>query len=141
MAPPTGQHDTLIAAIKADFNQRLAALAADPQQWAALLGQVAVFGTRYSFANQLLLTMQADERGITAQYFLPYGNAGRRTGWFRHGRHVRAGERAFKVWAPITRRPTAEQADAAEKTGRGVDRDPAGPGGGSSGSGWPTPSN
>src|SRR5262249_7139368 len=87
---------------------------------------VAVFGARYSLGNQLLLMMQAEERGVTPRFFLPYGNRKRRTGWFRHNRYVREGETGFKVWAALQRRPTQEQAQQWEAAGRTVRRDPDG---------------
>ena len=47
------------------------------------IDQVAHFGARYSLGNQLLLMMQADERGLTPQFFLPYGKKDRSTGWLK----------------------------------------------------------
>jgi antirestriction protein ArdC len=120
------ERDALLAKIKADFDERLARIASDPAQWVTFIEQVAVFGARYSLGNQLLLMMQAEERGVTPQFFLPYGNRTRRTGWFRHDRHVREGETGFKVWAAVKRRPTEEQAREWEAAGRKVRRDPDG---------------
>jgi hypothetical protein len=120
------ERDALLAEIKADFDARLAKMASDPAQWVTFIDQVAVFGARYSLGNQLLLMMQADERGITPQFFLPYGKKDRSTGWLKHNRQVRQGEVSFKVWAPIKRRPTEEQAAEWEAAGRTVRRDPDG---------------
>ncbi len=120
------ERDALLAAIKADFDQRLARIAADPMEWMTFIEQVAVFGARYSLGNQLLLMMQAEERGVTPQFFLPYGNKARRTGWFRHDRHVCQGQTGFKVWAAVKRRPTEDQAREWEAAGRKVRRDPDG---------------
>ncbi len=120
------ERDALLAKIKADFDERLAKIASDPQQWVTFIDQVAIFGARYSLGNQLLLMMQADERGITPQFFLPYGKKDRSTGWLKHNRQVRHGEVSFKVWAPIRRRPTEEQAAEWEAAGRTVRRDPDG---------------
>lgn len=117
------ERDELLAKIKADFDERLARIASDPRQWVTFIEQVAVFGARYSLGNQLLLMMQADERGITPQYFLPYGKKDGSTGWLRHKRQVRKGEVSFKVWAPVKRRPTEEQAQEWEAAGRKVRRD------------------
>ena len=122
----TEERDALLAAIKADFDNRLARIAADPAQWVTFIEQVAVFGARYSLGNQLLLMMQAEERGVTPQFFLPYGNRARRTGWFRHDRHVCEGQTGFKVWAAVKRRPTEDQARDWEAAGRKVRRDPDG---------------
>jgi len=63
---------------------------------------------------------------MTPQFFLPYGNRRKRTGWYRHNRYVRAGETGFKVCAAIKRRPTEEQAQQWEAAGRKVRRDPDG---------------
>jgi len=57
---------------------------------------------------------------------MPYGKKDRSTGWLKHNRQVRRGEVSFKVWAPIKRRPTEEQAAEWEAAGRTVRRDPNG---------------
>ena len=75
------ERNALLDKIKADFDERLATIASDPQQWVTFIDQVALFGARYSLGNQLLLMMQADERGITPQFFLPYGKKDRSSGW------------------------------------------------------------
>ncbi len=110
----------------ADFDARLTRMAAEPARWAEFLDTVALWGARYSSSNQLLLMMQAAERGIQPRYFLPYGNKDGSSGWLKHRRQVRRGEIAFKVWAPNRRRPTAEQAAESEAAGRKVRRDPDG---------------
>ncbi|WP_328468819.1 ArdC family protein [Actinoplanes sp. NBC_00393] len=118
--------DAFLQKIKDEFDARLAALASDPARWVEFIEQVAVLGAHYSLSNQLLLMMQAEERGITARYFLPFGNKDGTTGWKRHHREVRKGEKAFKVWAPVRRRPTEEQARQWETEGRTVKREPSG---------------
>src|SRR4051794_40810463 len=100
------ERDAFLTKIKADFDERLAGFAADPKQWVTFIEQVAEFGAQYSLGNQLLLLMQAEERGVTPRFFLPYGKKDGSTGWLKHGRQVRRGETAFKVWAPIRRRPS-----------------------------------
>jgi N-terminal domain of anti-restriction factor ArdC len=120
------ERDALLEKIKADFDERLATIASDPREWVTFIDQVALFGARYSLGNQLLLMMQADERGITPQFFLPYGSKDRSSGWLKHNRQVRYGETSFKVWAPVKRRPTEEQAAEWEAAGRRVRRDPDG---------------
>jgi hypothetical protein len=67
--------------------------------------------------------VQADQRGITPRFFLPYGNSDGSTGWRRHGRQVRKGETAYRIWAPVTRRPTEQEAQQWEAAGRTVKRD------------------
>ncbi|GAA0475465.1 hypothetical protein Aca07nite_84330 [Actinoplanes capillaceus] len=120
------EREELLEKIKTDFEERLARLAADPAQWVEFIEQAAAFGARYSLGNQLLLMMQAAEREITPQYFLPFGNKDGTSGWKMHGRKVRKGEESFKIWAPIRRRPTEEQAAQWEAEGRKVRREPSG---------------
>src|SRR5882757_4128350 len=74
----------------------------------------------------MLLLFQAEERGIEPQFFLPYGNKEKTSGWLKEQRQVCQGETAFKVWAPVKRRPTEEQAKAMEAAGRKVKRDDRG---------------
>jgi len=57
---------------------------------------------------------------------LPYGKKDRSTGWLKENRQVRKGQESFKVWAPIKRRPTEEQAAEWEAAGRTVRREPSG---------------
>ncbi|GAA4259941.1 hypothetical protein [Dactylosporangium darangshiense] len=118
--------DALLAKIKADFGARLARMAADPAQWIEFIDHVATFGARYGLGNQILLLVQAEQRGIEPRYFLPFGRKDGSTGWKAHQRYVRAGETAFKIWAPIKRRPTEEQAAEWEAAGRKVQREPSG---------------
>ncbi|MFI1995311.1 ArdC family protein [Actinoplanes sp. NPDC020271] len=112
--------------VKEDFDTRLAHLASSPAQWVEFIEQAAEFGARYTLSNQFLLLMQAEERGITPRYFLPFGNKKGTSGWRKHHRIVRKGETAFKVWAPIRRRPTDEEAARWESEGRAVVREPSG---------------
>src|SRR5690349_20028495 len=115
-----------LEAIKADFDERLAKLAADPQQWVTFLETVAEFGAQYTLNNQFLLLMQAEKRQMTPTFFLPYGNKDGTSGWKKHSRRVRAGEKAFYVWAPIRRRPNEDEAAKWEAAGRKVIRDEKG---------------
>lgn len=117
------ERDELIAKIKQDFDDRLARIAEQPDEWVTFIESVVQFGARYSLNNQVLLLMQAEERGMQPRYFLPYGGKDGRTGWRGVGRHVRKGERGFKVWTPVHRRPTEEQAKQMEASGRKVPRD------------------
>ena len=108
-------------------------LAADPAEWVTFIETVASFGAQYTLNNQFLLLMQAEERQMTPTFFLPFGNKAGTSGWKKHKRSVRKGEKAFKVWAPIRRRPTEEEAQRWEAEGRTVRRDehgrpPTGPG-------------
>lgn len=83
-------------------------------------------GAQYSLNNQFLLLMQAEQRQMTPTFFLPFGNKDATSGWKKYGRHVREGETGFKVWAPVKRRPTEEEATRAEAAGRAVVRDERG---------------
>jgi hypothetical protein len=113
-------------AIKADFDARLARLAADPDEWVTFLETVAEFGAQYTLNNQFLLLMQAEQREMTPTFFLPFGNKAGTSGWKKYGRRVRAGETAFYVWAPVRRRPTEDEAARWEAAGRKVVRDEQG---------------
>ena len=112
--------------IKADFDTRLARMAADPKQWVTFLETVAEFGAQYTLNNQFLLLMQAEKRQMTPAFFLPFGNREGTSGWKKHGRRVRTGEKAFSVWAPIRRRPSEDEAAKWESAGRKVIRDDKG---------------
>ena len=115
----------LLSKIHDDFQARLATLAGNPDEWVEFIEHSAAFGGRYSFGNQLLLLMQATARGVSPQYFLPYGNKAGTTGWLAHGRQVRSGEKAFKIWRPNYRRPTEAELTRWRSEGRTVrtDRD------------------
>jgi N-terminal domain of anti-restriction factor ArdC len=120
------EREALLDKARADFEARLTAMAADPAQWVTFIQTVAEWGARYSLSNQLLLMMQALQREMEPTYFLPYGKKDGSTGWLKHGRQVRAGEKSFKVWAPVKRRPTQDEVDELEAAGRKVRRDPDG---------------
>src|SRR5258705_1148058 len=116
----------LLAKIKADFDARLARMAAEPAQWIEFIDHVATFGAQYSLGNQILLLVQAEERGIEPRYFLPFGKKDGSTGWKAHKRFVRKAETGFKIWAPIKRRPAEDQASEWEAAGRKVKREASG---------------
>ena len=129
MAAPHHHGDdytAVLAGIKTDFDQRLARMADQPEQWVRFLEQAATFGAQYSLGNQILLATQAEQRGITARWFLPYGRKDGSTGWRAHGRWVRAGQKAFRIWAPVRRRPTDDEARDREAAGHTVAREPSG---------------
>ncbi|WBB52404.1 ArdC family protein [Verrucosispora sp. WMMD573] len=126
MAMTAEQRDAFLERTQAEFDARLARLAADPTEWVTFIEEAAVFGARYSLHNQFLLSLQAAERNVEPRYFLPYGNRKGTSGWQALNRHVRAGETGFLIWAPVTRRPTEEQAREWEAAGRTVRRDPDG---------------
>ncbi len=113
----------LLTKIKTDFDKRPTRMAAEPRRWIEFIEHVATFGARYSLGNRILLLAQAEERGIEPRYFLPYGRNDGSTGWRAQKRWVRASETAFKIWTPVKKRPTDEQASAREAAGRTVKRD------------------
>lgn len=125
-----------LTAIKADLDAAVERLANDPDQWVTFLDTVANFGARYSANNQLLILMQAEQRGFTPTMVRPYGTRDRRTGkpragwvggWLVLGRHPRKGEKSLKVFAPVKRRMTDDDAAVHEaRTGRKVRRDAQG---------------
>jgi len=126
MARTRHERQAFLEQIKTDFDERLARIAADPAQWVSFVEQVAAFGARYSLGNQMLLWMQAEQRGIEPTFFLPFGNRAGTTGWKKAGRTVRKGERAFSVWTPIRRRPTEQETRQREAAGHKVAREPDG---------------
>ncbi|GBE22641.1 hypothetical protein BMS3Bbin01_02017 [bacterium BMS3Bbin01] len=77
------------------------------EEWLSAMVTAARFHD-YSVGNWLLLWSQAEQRGTAVTR-----PAGYRT-WLRLGRHVRRGERGYKILAPIIRRPPAEEGDAEE---------------------------
>jgi hypothetical protein len=118
--------EALIAGFKADFDARLARMAADPAEWVTFIEQVAVFGARYTLHNQWALLSQCEKRQVTPQFFLPFGNKEGTSGWKAAGRSVRKGEKAFYVWAPVKRRQRQEEAELWKAQGRTVKYDPDG---------------
>ncbi|MDG4795422.1 ArdC family protein [Micromonospora sp. WMMD1082] len=126
MAMTAEEREAFLERTKAEFDARLARIAADPSEWVTFIEEAAIFGAHYSLHNQFLLMLQAAERNMTPRYFLPYGNKQGTSGWKAVNRHVRQGETAFLIWAPVKRRPTEEQAREWEAAGRTVRRDPDG---------------
>ncbi len=120
---PDQDRAELLEKIKADFDARLAKMAADPAEWVCFIETVATFGAQYSLNNQFLLLMQAEERDMIPAFFLPFGNKAGTSGWKKHQRSVRKGEKAFHVWAPVRRRPAEQEARRWEAEGRTVKRD------------------
>lgn len=130
-----------VAEIKARFDERLAQIASNPDEWVTFLDTVAHFGARYSIGNQMLLLWQAEDRGIDPQYFLPYGYApwitdpktGRRTGrgkgtsgWLKAGQQVRKGEHGYMIWAGYPVWMNAEEIAAALGVGKKLSFDDKG---------------
>ena len=123
MAMTEQEREQLLERARADFQQRLARIAADPAQWVTFIEAIALFGAQYSMGNQWLLLMQAAERNIEPRFFLPFGNKDGTSGWKAVGRHVRAGETGFLIWAPVRRRLSEAEAHEREAAGRKVARD------------------
>jgi antirestriction protein ArdC len=119
----TKEREQLIEKINRELHARLERMASGPDQWLEFIDQVATFGAQYSLGNQVLLWWQAQERGIEPRYFLPYGRKDGSTGWLAQGRQVRKGEKSYKIWAPIKRRPTEDEVARWAANGRTVKRD------------------
>jgi len=76
-------------------------------EWLAAMVTAARFHD-YSVGNWLLLWSQAEQRGTAVTRPAGY------RAWQQFGRHVRRGERGYKILAPIIRRLPAEEADDEE---------------------------
>jgi hypothetical protein len=84
----------------------------------AWLRMLAIAGQfhRYSWRNQMLLWMQAEQRGVTISRVAGYRR------WAELGQQVQRGERAFGILAPVRRRLTVEEAQKLVAEGkRGFD--------------------
>ena len=77
------------------------------EEWLAAMVTAARFHD-YSLGNWLLMWSQAEQRGTTVTR-----PAGYRT-WQKLGRQVRRGELGYRILAPMTRRPPAEDAETDE---------------------------
>lgn len=109
-----------VAALKSKLDAAVAALD-DEEQWVEYLRSIAQFGAKYSANNQLLISVQAAERGFDPKLVMGFNS------WKTRGRSVIKGEKGIQIWAPCFRFPTqAEIADAIE-AGRPLRRDPNDP--------------
>jgi Antirestriction protein len=87
------------------------------EAWVRMLAVAAKFH-RYSWRNQVLLWVQAEERGMTLSRVAGYRK------WGQLGQQVRRGERALAILAPLRRRLSAEEAAKLGKEGKkAYDRD------------------
>ena len=77
------------------------------EMWLAAMVTAARFHD-YSLGNWLLVWSQAEQRGTTVTR-----PAGYRT-WQQLGRHVRRGERGYRILAPMTRRVSPDDAETEE---------------------------
>lgn len=125
--------DAEVDALKATLDAAVQRLADSPEQWVEFLDVISQFGARYSWGNQLLILIQATERGFSPTMVRPYGCRDKATGkprsgwaggWLTLGRNVRKGETALKVWRPnLVRMSEAEYAAHLAKGGKSVRRD------------------
>jgi hypothetical protein len=118
------ERDAFVENAEKRFTERLERIANDPAEWRTWVEEVAHFGAHYSVSNQWLLILQCADRGVKPQYYMPYGGKDGRTGWKGVKRQVRKNEDSFRIWAPIRRRPTEQQAQQREAAGFKVRRDP-----------------
>lgn len=73
---------------------------------------------RYSWRNQVLLWLQAEDRGVTLTRVAGYRR------WAELGQQVQRGSKAFAILAPVRRRLSVEQAHQVVADGRrGFDED------------------
>jgi len=72
------------------------------EAWMRMLAVAAKFH-RYSWRNQILLAIQAEDRGVELTRVAGFNR------WKELARIVRRGERGFQVLAPVLRRLTAEE--------------------------------
>ena len=87
------------------------------EAWLALLAVASRFPT-YSWRNQVLLVVQAAERGMTLSRVAGFNR------WTQLGRVVRRGEKGLAILAPVRRRLSAEEAAKRHAEGLpGYDRD------------------
>lgn len=85
--------------------------------WARMLTLAGRFH-RYSWRNQMLLWMQAEDRGVTLTRVAGYRR------WAELGQQVTKGSKAFAILAPLRRRLSVEQAHQVVADGRrGFDDD------------------
>lgn len=116
------ERDAEIASLKATLDSAIERLAQSPEQWVEFLDVVAHFAANYSFGNQLLILVQAAERGFSPTMIRPYGSRDRANGgkprsgwaggWLGLGRNVIKGQTGLKIWRPILRRMTEEEHQA-----------------------------
>lgn len=116
------ERDAEIASLKSTLDSAIERLAESPEQWIEFLDVVAQFAANYSFGNQLLILIQAQERGFSPTMVRPYGSRDRANGgkprsgwaggWLGLGRNVIKGERGLKIWRPVLRRMTEEEHQA-----------------------------
>lgn len=85
------------AAVKAAFEKVATAVAEirSSDDWKRYLATAARFH-KYSFNNVMLMTIQAEERGMA-----PVTRVAGFKAWLEHGRHVRKGEKGLQIFAPI----------------------------------------
>lgn len=126
------ERDAEVAELKATLDSAVERLANSPEQWVEFLDVVADFAARYSFGNQLLILVQAQERGFSPTMARPYGTRDKKTrkprsgwagGWLALDRHVKKDETGLQIWRPNMVRMTEEEyAEHLARGGRPVKR-------------------
>lgn len=95
-----------VTGLVAQIGEKVDALV-NGEQWRAMLDTATRFH-RYSFNNLMLIAMQADLRG-----FVPTQVAGFQR-WKEFGRSVRKGEKGLQILAPVVRKFSVDDEDAAK---------------------------
>lgn len=90
-----------VAALVGRLDDAIAELA-DGDRWMSMLRTSGTFRT-YSFRNMMLLSSQAEERGMTLTAVAGF------TAWRDLGRSVRKGEHGLQILAPLIRKADPEQ--------------------------------
>lgn len=110
-----------LTAIKATLDAAVKTLAESPDQWVEFLTTVSQFAARYSANNQLLIMAQCHSRGFQPTMVRPYGTRDKATGkarsgwaggWLTLGRNVTKGQTGLKIYRPVLKRMTEEEAAA-----------------------------
>jgi antirestriction protein ArdC len=109
-----------IAELKAQLDATVASLDSE-ERWEEFLRTISQFGTKYSVNNQLLIMVQAADKGFDPQLVMGF-NA-----WKARGRSVIKGQTGIKIWAPCFRYPTEAEIAKAVADGHPLRRDPADP--------------
>jgi len=79
--------------------------------WKAALDVASKFH-QYSFNNQILIDVQAADRGFEPTHVMPYGNKAGTSGWKSVGRQVRKGEKGLGIFAPVRRKTEDEDGES-----------------------------
>lgn len=77
-------------------------------RWESFIRTVSAFNAKYSMNNQMLIWMEATQRGFEPTLVKSFG------AWRDAGHLPRKGEKGLPIWAPCKRRLSAEECDQRE---------------------------